>query len=291
MFRRKALLTLAGVLGIAGAFVATEAMAAFNACSNFTVTLQGGSCVAVGGGKEVCTWDVSGGALGLNKISHLEFSPLSLLQAAVVAGDDGISVQPPGNGGTGNTEYAAQIPAVDVVTVTAQVLQGIDPIRFEVTGSGGNIGLIGVHSKAGRKEEVCTAEGPILPPPIASFTSTLASCVNIRSETDEFGPLEASVSVTRGPDSCIASMIAHNVPDCADAGTEVVSEDPADGFIFASIIGGQICQETVEANSGSPFYGYRFTSGGQLYKLCYDLQLPTGPAILLSQAQNFRCGF
>lgn len=276
MIRRKAFLCIAGVLSLAGAMVTTEAMAAFQACQNFTVTLQNGSCVPAPGGKEVCTWDVSGGALELSKISHIEFAPLAQLNASAVSGDEGdVTVADPGNGGTGSFKYAQQIPAVDVVTVTSFLIQSGGPVRFQVDGPIA-IGDIGVHSKAGNKEEVCVAEGPIVPPPPASFTSASLTCVNLTGTHPILGPFTSSIEFSRNSTGCIGTIEAFNQPDCQGDGLPpnvsnmFISEENQEIF-EGSIIPGQCPNEAITIDQGSPFFLYDGTSGGQAYKWCIDL--------------------
>jgi hypothetical protein len=149
---------IAVVIAIVGLFAATQVIAQVIGvpCSNFNVVLD--SVSANTDGSHTYTYNIEGGSVSLNKLSKVEFGIAAPLE---VKKTPKVEPHPPGEGGIGSFKYAANLPLVKVVTVTPQPGTGIIPVSFDVFATSGKIGLIGIHTDAGNKQETCVADGPV----------------------------------------------------------------------------------------------------------------------------------
>ena len=150
----KMLITVA--MAAVALFAATQVMAD-DPCTNFTFTLE--SVTPKGNGSHTFTYNVSPGNLPINKISHVEFGISSSLEVDQTPSK--IKVFDHTEGGIGNFDYALGVPQVQVVSIEAQVENGYAPVSFDVWGTGGKSGPVGIHTDAGNKQETCVDEGPI----------------------------------------------------------------------------------------------------------------------------------
>jgi len=193
------ILFLAAVLTMSGLGLDTDAMAGDYhypddtitvpgdySCSNFNIQLIGVS--RDHGEVFQYRYIVTGAEYPISKISLLEFG---LEEALVATETEKIKVFPPGAGGLGNDNWLQGVPQLQVLDITAQSYTEANPLVVYVSGTGGNIGTVAAHTKAGRNSETCFIQGPVTGLPVdASVPSSkvvvlngVEYCINIDPRT------------------------------------------------------------------------------------------------------------
>lgn len=129
-------------------------------CFNFTITLD--SVVRDHGDVFNYNYIVEGNGIPINKISILLFGIDGNL---LVIPNENVTVLPPGDGAS-TDGWLEGIPQLQTLIINAQSYTESNPLIIQVSGSGGNIGDVAAHTKAGNKIETCFVDGPVIGLPV-----------------------------------------------------------------------------------------------------------------------------
>ena len=170
--------------------------------------------------------------------------------------------------GAVSTPYANFVYNVRVVEIDPQPNKAIFFADTSRTGSGSH------YISAGNKKYGCGT--PIITPgydPVPPTGGrTFTECANFGQDTQESTD-DVSFSVKRSSDNegCITEVNFHMGFDCVSTGIPIESEDlPSDYVLQASFL--RTCpDENISVTHASPWYLYKFYSGGRLYQMCLDL--------------------
>jgi hypothetical protein len=153
------------VFTIGGLGVITEAKAV--ECYNFNLVFQGASRVQgdIFEYSYVFLLPQNGdGYLPVDKLSLLEFGIDENLVVHPINNNPDVHL--PGEGGKGSEHWLFGIPQLQVLTQSSQDLSNNKPFGIQVSGTGGNVGTVAVHTQAGKKLETCFIDGPVAGLPV-----------------------------------------------------------------------------------------------------------------------------
>lgn len=309
MIKRKPLMYFTMVITLLGMFVTSIAMAqeecpALNSCNAgpYTLTAAPGAndefpvkttCYdsSVGTNPKTCykyeyTFSGSG---DVNKIDHVYFGipyncfdPINVL-TNVYWSPTGTNLTPyfadynlPCEGG-GDEPFADYVCSVRVVRINPQPNKTIFFTETDRNGSGS------IYIGAGRKKYGCTK--PLITPgydPIPPKGGrTFSECANFGQETTQEPNDDVSFYMVRSDEGCITRIWACEgleCPQCADqvcpssdVCVEVTPEALPDDYVLQASFLRACPDENISVTHGSPYYLYKFYSGGTLYKKCLDL--------------------
>jgi hypothetical protein len=153
------LLFVAGITIIGlGAFNVAKAVD----CNNFSIDLQ--SVVRDHGDVFKYNYIVDSNVMDIGKISLLNFGidGSLILDPAL---NPNISIHLPGEGSHADA-WLEGVPQLQTLTIPAQSYTESDPLIIYISGTGGNVGTVAAHTKAGNKIETCFIEGPVIGLPV-----------------------------------------------------------------------------------------------------------------------------
>ncbi len=117
----------------------------------------------------------------------------------------------------------------------------------------------------------------------APYIAAARECVNFNKLTRDGG---ASALVTRDTSGCITAVeLYYEADNCSGASNDKPDIEKKDRRkFFLGALSGNVCEEALQIERGSPCKLYTIYSGGTFYKFCYDYAVPTRPVLVPTQA-------